>query len=288
MMKSVRKEENHFFSKAFFGFYIPKEWATVKTETEYFNQFMSCFDGLELTSDIKNRILGNVIQQNMQISSFRTDSFERFSHLMYPTPLFSIRPYLFCNEYPSGGVPLFRPIEFDILYNPHHMSRSCVLVVNDHLGQMTAMFDTSHGVVYTKRNDEQIKMKMGHFTGDTFFVAETPEWERLPIRDDLYGYRAYRREVIATKISKKSTPYKWEKLIPSFHTEHGNGFTETRLYLLLEEMTYLNQLLSDSRQEDSTIEDSIRFFQRYLELIWFVHNYINFNISLHYSMWKEI
>lgn len=287
-MESKRKEENHFFSKAFFGFYVPKEWASVKTETEYFNEFMSCFDGLELTRDFKNRILKNVIQHSLQISSFRSDSFERFSHLMYPTPLFSIRPYLFSHEYPSGGAPLFRPIEFDILYHPHHHSRSCHLVINDHLGQMTAMFDTSNGVVYTKRNDEQIKMKIGYFTDDAFFVAETPEWERLPVCDDLFGYRAYRREVIAKKISTKMPKYKWETLIPSFRTEHGTGFTETMLCLLLDEMQELNQLLWNSRQSDSTMEDSIRFYQRYLELIWFVHNYVNFNISLHYSMWKEI
>jgi hypothetical protein len=287
-MEVERKEENHFFSKAFFGFYVPKEWAPYKTEMEYFDQFMTTISDLDLTCDTKNKILGNVIQESLQISSFRPDTLERFRHLMYPTPLFTPRPYLFSHEYPSGGVSLFRPIEFDILYNPHHMSRSCVLVVNDHLGQMTAMFDTSNGVVYTKRNDQQIKMKIGYFTDDTFFVAETPEWHRLPVREDLFGYRAYRREVIAMKICKKSTPYKWETLTPSFRTEHGTGFTETMLGLLLEEMQDLNQLLWNCRQADSTIEDSICFFQRYLELIWFVHNYVNFNISLHYSMWKEI
>ena len=287
-MKSVRKEENHFFSQFFFGFYVQKEWASVKTETQYFNEFVTCIQGLELTRDAKNSILANVIRESMKISSFRPDTLERFRHLMYNTPLFTPRPYLFSHEYPSGGASLFRPIEFDIIYNCHHLSHSCVLVVNDHLGQMTAMFDTSHGVVYTKKNDEQVKMKLGHFTGDNFFVAETPEWEGLPVRDDLFGYRAYRRDIIATKLSKKPTPYKWETLTPSFRTEEQNGFTETMIYLLLEEIQYLNQLLWNLRQEDSTIEDSTRFFQRFLELYWFVHNYINFNISLHYSMWKEI
>lgn len=287
-MESQRKDEDNFFSKAFFGFYVPKYWATVKTDTQYFNNFMCNINGLELTRDVRNRILMSVIKESLEISSFRIDSLQRFRHLMFPTPLFTPRPYLFCHEYPSGGVPLFRPIEFDILYNPHYMSHSCVLVINDHLGQMSAMFDTSHGVVYTKKNNEQIKMKIADFTNDSFFVAGTPEWQQLPIREDLFGYRAYRREIIATKLSNKSNTYKWEKLIPSFHTEHGNSFTETMLYFLLEEINDLNQLLWNSRQTDYTIEDSENFFQRYLELIWFIHNYVNFNISLHYSMWKQI
>jgi hypothetical protein len=273
-------------SRIFFGFHVPIEWAESYTENEYFVIFITMIHRIDLSQEVKNKILQNVVMTGLRSHSFAPHTLEKMQHLMYQVQQFSPRPYLFSHEYPRGGAPLLGAIEFDIVY--HYKSHTFCVLINDYIGEMSALFDTLNGVVYLKSNEKKVRMKYNHFVIDDLILAETPEWHRLPIREDLFGYRAYRKEIIATKITAKIPKYEMKPLIPSFRTPEGNHFTETMLSSLLEEMTPLNETLWNTRMEDSTENDSIVLFEYFLELFWFVHNYVNFNISFHYSMWKEI
>ncbi len=282
-MEETRSEKIP-LSQIFFGFHVPDDLKHLQ-EYDYFKDYILRSNMMYLTSDQKNEIFRNMIISCISQSIFKMKIMETFQHLIFPSPRFTPRPYMFSHEYPVGGAHLAKVIEFDMTYS--YQTHSVRLILNDYIGGYTAMFDCKNGVVFMKSNKTGHKMINRHFSNDPLIQYESPEWYELPIREDFNGFRGFRREVLSMSIKRPLPRVELKRLCPSFRTSSGNGFTETALHNLLCEMEYLNEILYESKMERS-IEKEIEFFQRYLELHWFISNYINFNISFHYSMWREL
>lgn len=262
-----------------YAFHVPEDLIERVSVEDYFWQYIIKSQGFDFTDQQKNDILKEVVQSFFQKSVFHFDTLEEFQHLIFPSPRFSIKPYLFAHEYPIAGISLLRPIDIDLTYcSKRH---SILVIVNDYIGHFSAMFDTNHKVVYIKTNHTYEKMSYAYFVDDPIIHYESDEWMRLSIRDDLFGYRMFNREVISMKISNKIPSFSLQRICPSFQS---SDFIQHCIYQLLGEMDYINDMLWKC-SEDTSFE--YYFLKRYLELYIFVHNYINFNISLHHTLWNE-
>jgi hypothetical protein len=275
-MENIRYDD---ISQVIYALHIPSSLDGRISIHEYFWDYIIGRLGHDFSLETKDEIFDDLIQSFFKKSVFRSDSFKEFQHLMFPTSRFSLRPYIFAHEYPLGSISLFRPIDIDLTYCPKR--NSVVIILNDYIGHFSAMFDTNHKVVHIKINDTYENMLYRDFSDDPIIEYESESWNQLGVREDLFGYRIFHREVIIGHMPRKLATLSLRPIVPSFHSF---SFLQHCFYQLLCEMDYLNDLLWKC-EEDISLQTS--FLRRYLELNVFTHNYINFNISLHHTLWNE-